>query len=179
MYVQRDSYGTSQGLSCSVAYIMSPFQSKQSEERERRSFIQHTANMKDLDVRGITITTSRIAASADAVFVAAAAAVQFHRQRRLIRLRRRLNDLNGLRRHRRFHRGRESAAPKRGPIAAGRPALLQQNLLNVPAAAAEGARMDGKMGDPYLEGERAHCLPNHIYNITVFLITLLSTPVSP
>ena len=125
--------------------------------------------MKNLDVRGTTITAISIAASADAVVVAAAAD---QIQQRLFGRRR-----NGLRRRRRFHRGRQSTAPKRGSVAAGRSALLQQEPLNVPAAAAEGAGKDGKKGDPYLEGERI--ADAAVYVRAVVTIQLYPIPVSP
>ena len=104
--------------------------------------------MKNLDARSTIITARSIvaaAARADTAVVVAAVHVQ-----------ERAFGRNGLRRRRRFHRGRESTAPKRGSVAAGRSALLQQEQPNVLAAAAEGASWrDGEKGDPNLEGERA------------------------
>ena len=107
--------------------------------------------MKNLDVRGTTIIANSSTASADAAVIAGAA--DENQRERLFGRRH-----NGLRRRRRFQRGRESTAPRRGSVAAGcgRAGLLQRDLPNVPAAAAEGARKAGEKGDPYLEGERIH-----------------------
>ena len=100
--------------------------------------------MKNLDARSTIITARSIVAAAARADTAAD-----HVQERAF-------GRNGLRRRRRFHRGRESTAPKRGSVAAGRSALLQQEQPNVLAAAAEGASWrDGEKGDPNLEGERA------------------------
>ena len=106
-------------------------------------------NMKNLDVRGITLIANSPTAIADATVVAGVAD-QDQRERLFGRRR------NGLRRRRRFQRGRDSTAPRRGSVAAGcgRAGLLQRDLPSVPAAAAEGARKAGEKGDPYLEGER-------------------------
>ena len=105
--------------------------------------------MKNLEVRGITLIANSPTAIADAAVVAGVAD-QDQRERLFGRRR------NGLRRRRRFQRGRESTAPRRGSVAAGcgRAGLLQRDLPSVPAAAAEGARKAGEKGDPYLEGER-------------------------
>ena len=122
--------------------------------------------MKNLDACSTPITASSIAASADTVEVAADQVP-------------RLFGRNGLRRRRRFHCGRESTAPKRGSVAAGRSARLQQEQLNVPAAAAEGARKDGKKGDPYLEGERIADGCRRLRAVAVVTIQLYPIPVSP
>ena len=119
---------------------------------ENITFHSTPPNMKNLDVRGITLIANSPTAIADATVVAGVAD-QDQRERLFGRRR------NGLRRRRRFQRGRDSTAPRRGSVAAGcgpcgRAGLLQRDLPNVPAAAAEGARKAGEKGDPYLEGER-------------------------